>query len=173
MNKLPLSVHRLHLPEAVETRKVLEIKGFCASYVSFLDINTTVSTWLDCSRWMSKPRKISPFVLGNKSTAFLTSKLPFSRPRTFSETGRCACPYLYNTAAHIFQSPRHFALREYVRKSVVYHPLDSTAGSCTDTNPCLGIHTGKEAHILLFADSHASQKSYDSSWPRMEYQKQR
>jgi len=134
---------------------------------------TTVSTWLDCSRWMSKPRKISPFVLGNKSTAFLTSKLPFSRPRTFSETGRCACPYLYNTAAHIFQSPRHFALREYVRKSVVYHPLDSTAGSCTDTNPCLGIHTGKEAHILLFADSHASQKSYDSSWPRMEYQKQR
>lgn len=133
----------------------------------------SVSTWLDCSRWMSKPRKISPFVLGNKSTAFLTSKLPFSRPRTFSETGRCACPYLYNTAAHIFQSPRHFALREYVRKSVVYHPLDSTAGSCTDTNPCLGIHTGKEAHILLFADSHASQKSYDSSWPRMEYQKQR
>ena len=54
---------------------------------------TTVSTWLDCSRWMSKPRKISPFVLGNKSTAFLTSKLPFSRPRTFSKTGRCACPY--------------------------------------------------------------------------------
>lgn len=142
------------------------------NYLSFF-IRHTVSTWLDCFRWMSKPRKISPFVLGNKSTAFLTSKLPFSRPRTFSETGRCACPYLYNTAAHIFQSPRHFALREYVRKSVVYHPLDSTAGSCTDTNPCLSIHTGKEAHILLFADSHASQKSYDSSWPRMEYQKQR
>ncbi|MCI2047994.1 MAG: hypothetical protein LKJ90_09825, partial [Faecalibacterium sp.] len=39
----------------------------------------TVSMWLDCSGWMSKPRKISPFVLGNKSTAFLTSKLPFSR----------------------------------------------------------------------------------------------
>lgn len=88
-------------------------------YFSLLDINTTVSTWLDCSRWMSNPRKISPFVLGNKSTAFLTSKLPFSRPRTFSETGQCTCPYYIYAAAHIFQSTRHFALREYVRNPIV------------------------------------------------------
>jgi hypothetical protein len=31
---------------------------------------TTVSTWLDCPILMSNPRKISLFVLGNKSTAF-------------------------------------------------------------------------------------------------------
>lgn len=43
---------------------------------------------------MSNIRKIAPFVLGNMSTPFLASKMPFSRPRTFSETGQHPQRYL-------------------------------------------------------------------------------
>ena len=46
---------------------------------------------------------ISPFILGNISTAFLTSKSPLSQLRSFSETGRCACPY-YIMQAHRFSN---------------------------------------------------------------------
>ena len=35
-----------------------------------LDSKTTVSTWLDCSRLMSKIRRVEPFVRGNISMTF-------------------------------------------------------------------------------------------------------
>ncbi|MFR5953414.1 MAG: hypothetical protein ACLUGQ_06970 [Coprococcus sp.] len=44
MDKLPQSDYPLDALEAAESRKAPEIKGFRASYVSFFDINTTVST---------------------------------------------------------------------------------------------------------------------------------
>ena len=50
------------------------ITGFLAYRYVFLVSKTTVSTWLDCSRLMSKIRQAEPFVLGNISTVFLTSK---------------------------------------------------------------------------------------------------
>ena len=41
---------------------------------------------------------------------------------------RSMCLFLlYNAGAQIFQSPQDFALREDVRKSVISHPLNSTA----------------------------------------------
>jgi hypothetical protein len=54
--------------------KALIYKGFQPNQFFVRDINTTVSTWLDCSRLMSKIRRTEPFVLGNISTVFLTSK---------------------------------------------------------------------------------------------------
>ena len=45
-----------------------------------------------------------------------------SQPRTFSETGRCACPYIYNGTAHIIQSSPLIALREHVRKYEISEP---------------------------------------------------
>jgi hypothetical protein len=76
-------------------------KGFQAYHSLTLDINTTVSTWLDCSILMSRIRQIAPFVRGNLSTALLTAKSRFSRPRSFSETGQCACSY-YIMQTHRF-----------------------------------------------------------------------
>ena len=52
-------------------------------------------------------------------------KTPFYQLRTFSETGRCVCSYLCNAGAQIFQSSPLIALREYIRKAVISHPLDS------------------------------------------------
>ena len=49
LDKLPQSDYPLDALEAAESRKAPEIKGFRASYVSFFDINTTVSTVLPFS----------------------------------------------------------------------------------------------------------------------------
>ena len=63
----------------------------------FIDIHKMDVKYLPNS-WI-----ISPFILGNISTAFLTSKSPLSQLRSFSETGRCACPY-YIMQAHRFSN---------------------------------------------------------------------
>ena len=52
-------------------------------------------------KYPQSPRTIIPFVRGNWSIAFLTANSPFSQLSSFSETGRCTCPY-YIMQTHRF-----------------------------------------------------------------------
>ena len=105
MDKLPRSDYPLDHLEAVKTRKAPEIKGFRASYVSFLDINTTVSTWLDTSILMSAP----PDVRGNKSSRFHLNLSAF-RPVRLN-------PFVSGNISTAFGNPHRMALFRELRLS--------------------------------------------------------
>lgn len=76
-----------------EALKAQYLLFYHIEYYHLRESNTTLSTWLDCSILMSKIRQIDQLVLGNKPTAFSSSKMLLSRPRSFSETDRCASSY--------------------------------------------------------------------------------
>ena len=84
VDKFSRSDCRLHLLETDETRKAPYFKGFRAYFPSTLDINTTVSTWLDTSIMMSGCQ-------GSRCLYVETYQGDF----TFAETVPKAHSYLY------------------------------------------------------------------------------